>query len=586
MYRTHTCGELRIEHVGKEITLSGWVQKIRNLGGMTFIDLRDRYGITQLAFDENANPEMTKKASEVGREYVIQITGIVIERSNKNKKIPTGDIEIACNKINILSKSEIPPFTIEEDTDGGDELRMKYRYLDLRRAPLQRNIALRHRVAQAVRAYLNKEQFYEVETPVLIKSTPEGARDFVVPSRMNPGQFYALPQSPQVFKQLLMVSGYDRYYQIVKCFRDEDLRADRQPEFTQIDCEMSFAEQEDILTTFEEMTKSIFKDVLNVELSTPFHRMPFSEAMAKYGNDKPDLRFGMQIQKLNDLVKGHNFVVFDNAAYVGGICASGLAGYSRKDIDSLTQWVQRPQVGAKGLVYVKYNEDGTFKSSVDKFYDENELKQWALAFDAKPGDLILILAGDEKITLHGLSELRLEMGNRMGLRNKDVFVPLWVVDFPLVEWDDDTQRFYAMHHPFTAPKPEDIALLDTDTGKVRANAYDLVINGVEIGGGSVRIHEQELQQQMFKILGFTKEEAENQFGFLMNAFKFGAPPHAGIAFGFDRLISMIAKLDSIRDVIAFPKNNNGRDVMIDSPSGVAKEQLDELMLQLKPEDKK
>lgn len=584
MYRTHTCGELRIEHVGKEITLSGWVQKIRNLGGMTFIDIRDRYGITQLAFDENANPEMTIKAREVGREYVIQVIGKVIERTNKNKKIDTGEIEIACSKINILSKSEIPPFTIEEESDGGDELRMKYRYLDLRRGPLQRQLALRHRVAQSIRAYLNEALFYEIETPVLIKSTPEGARDFVVPSRMNPGQFYALPQSPQVFKQLLMVSGYDRYYQIVKCFRDEDLRADRQPEFTQIDCEMSFAEQEDVLTLFEEMTKSIFKNVLNINMETPFLRMPFSEAMARYGNDKPDLRFGMEIHKLNDLVKGQNFVVFDNAEYVGGICAEELASYSRKELDTLTKWVQRPQVGAKGLVYVKYNEDGTFKSSVDKFYDEAALKQWAIEFNAKPGDLMLILAGDEKITLHGLSELRLEIGDRLGLRNKDVFAPLWVVDFPLMEWNEETQRYHAMHHPFTAPKPEDLALLDIDIAKVRANAYDLVINGVEIGGGSVRIYEQELQQQMFKILGFTKEEAENQFGFLMNAFKYGAPPHAGIAFGFDRLISIIAKLDSIRDVIAFPKNNNGRDVMIDSPARVATEQLDELMLQLKPKD--
>lgn len=581
MYRTHTCGELRIENIGNEIVLSGWVQKIRNLGGMTFIDIRDRYGLTQLAFDENANPEMTAKAREVGREYVIQVKGIVIERSNKNPNLSTGDIEIACHEINILSKSEIPPFTIEEETDGGDELRMKYRYLDLRRPQLQRQLALRHRVAQEVRKYLNNQDFFEVETPVLIKSTPEGARDFVVPSRMNPGQFYALPQSPQVFKQLLMVSGYDRYYQIVKCFRDEDLRADRQPEFTQIDCEMSFAEQEDVLTTFEDMTKAIFKNVLDVEMKTPFKRLPFSEAMARYGNDKPDLRFGMEIRKLNDLVKGHDFVVFDSAAYVGGICAEGLAGYSRKDLDKLTKWVQRPQIGAKGLVYVKFNEDGTFKSSVDKFYGAEELQKWAEAFNAKPGDLILILAGDEKITLHGLSELRLEMGNRLGLRDKKTFVPLWVVDFPLVEWDEETKRFYAMHHPFTAPKPEDISMLNSDPGKIRANAYDLVINGAEIGGGSVRIHDQDIQAKMFEVLGFTKEEAENQFGFLMNAFKYGAPPHAGIAFGFDRLVSIIAGLDSIRDVIAFPKNNSGRDVMIDSPSNVSTDQLDELMLQLK-----
>ncbi len=580
MYRTHTCGELRIENIGDEITLSGWVQKIRNLGGMTFIDLRDRYGITQLAFDENANPQITAKAREVGREYVVQVKGKVIERHNKNQNLPTGDIEINCREINILSKSEIPPFTIEEDTDGGDELRMKYRYLDLRRAPLQKQIALRHQVAQEVRKYLNREKFFEIETPVLIKSTPEGARDFVVPSRMNQGQFYALPQSPQVFKQLLMVSGYDRYYQIVKCFRDEDLRADRQPEFTQIDCEMSFAEQEDVLSTFECMTKAIFKNVLDVDIQTPFQRMPFSEAMAKYGNDKPDLRFDMQIHELNELVKGHDFKVFDSAAFIGGICVQGLADYSRKDLDKLTKWVQRPQIGAKGLVYVKYNEDGTLKSSVDKFYDETELKKWAAEFDAKPGDLILILAGDKPITLHGLSELRLEMGNRLGLRDKNTFVPLWVVDFPLVEWDEESKRYHAMHHPFTAPKAEDAALLNEDPGQVRANAYDLVINGVEIGGGSVRIHDQQMQQKMFASLGFTKEEAENQFGFLMNAFKYGAPPHAGIAFGFDRLVSLIAQLDSIRDVIAFPKNNNGRDVMIDSPSGVAPDQLAELGLKL------
>jgi len=580
MYRTHTCGELRIENVGDEIILSGWVQKIRNLGGMTFIDLRDRYGITQLAFDENANPQMTTKAREVGREYVIQVKGNVIERHNKNKNLPTGDIEINCNDITILSKSDIPPFTIEEDTDGGDELRMKYRYLDLRRAPLQRQIALRHKVAQEVRKYLNQQDFFEIETPVLIKSTPEGARDFVVPSRMNQGQFYALPQSPQVFKQLLMVSGYDRYYQIVKCFRDEDLRADRQPEFTQIDCEMSFAEQDDVLSTFESMTKAIFKNVLDIDLKTPFQRMPFSEAMSKYGNDKPDLRFGMEIHELSKLVKGHDFKVFDSAEYIGGICAQGLADYSRKDLDKLTKWVQRPQIGAKGLVYVKYNEDGTFKSSVDKFYDETQLKTWAEEFNAKPGDLILILAGDKPITLHGLSELRLEMGNRLGLRDKNTFVPLWVVDFPLVEWDEESKRYHAMHHPFTAPKPKDAGLLNEDPGKVRANAYDLVINGVEIGGGSVRIHDQQMQQKMFDALGFTKAEAENQFGFLMNAFKYGAPPHAGIAFGFDRLVSLIAQLDSIRDVIAFPKNNNGRDVMIDSPSGVAEDQLAELGLKL------
>ena len=579
MYRTHTCGELRAENIDQQVKLAGWVQRVRDLGAMTFIDLRDRYGITQLVIDENASNEVKEKLEKLGREFVIQAEGKVRERSSKNKNIPTGEVEIDLISIKILSPSAIPPFTIQEETDGGDDLRMKYRYLDLRRKNVRSNLELRAKMAHAVRTYLNDEGFIETETPVMIKSTPEGARDFVVPSRMNPGEFYALPQSPQVFKQLLMVAGFDKYFQIVKCFRDEDLRADRQPEFTQIDCEMSFVEQEDVLNTFEGLTKFTFKDVLNVEVED-FPRMPYSEAMEKYGSDKPDIRFEMLISNISETVKGKGFNVFDSAEYIGAICAKSCAGYSRKQLDELTNWVKRPQIGAKGLVYVKYNEDGSFKSSVDKFYTPDDLKQWAEEMDAQPGDLILVLSGDKAKTLDALGELRLEMGKRMGLREKGGFKPLWVVDFPLLEWDEETQRFYAMHHPFTAPKPEDIKLLDTNPGDVRANAYDLVINGVEIGGGSVRIFDSELQARMFKVLGFTHEQAEAQFGFLMNAFKYGAPPHAGIAFGFDRLVSLFAGLDSIRDVIAFPKNNAGRDVMIDSPSPISPEQLKELNLKL------
>ena len=579
MYRTHTCGELRAENIDQQVKLAGWVQRVRDLGAMTFIDLRDRYGITQLVIDENASNEVKEKLEKLGREFVIQAEGKVRERSSKNKNIPTGEVEIELAGIKILSPSAVPPFTIQEDTDGGDDLRMKYRYLDLRRKNVRSNLELRAKMAHAVRTYLNDEGFIETETPVMIKSTPEGARDFVVPSRMNPGEFYALPQSPQVFKQLLMVAGFDKYFQIVKCFRDEDLRADRQPEFTQIDCEMSFVEQEDVLNTFEGLTKFTFKDVLNVEVED-FPRMPYSEAMEKYGSDKPDIRFEMLISNISETVKGKGFNVFDSAEYIGAICAKSCAGYSRKQLDELTNWVKRPQIGAKGLVYVKYNEDGSFKSSVDKFYTPDDLKQWAEEMDAQPGDLILVLSGDKAKTLDALGELRLEMGKRMGLREKGGFKPLWVVDFPLLEWDEETQRFYAMHHPFTAPKPEDIKLLDTNPGDVRANAYDLVINGVEIGGGSVRIFDSELQARMFKVLGFTHEQAEAQFGFLMNAFKYGAPPHAGIAFGFDRLVSLFAGLDSIRDVIAFPKNNAGRDVMIDSPSPISPEQLKELNLKL------
>ena len=585
MYRTHTCGELRIDHVNTEVTLSGWVQRIRDLGAMSFIDLRDRYGITQLVVDENTDKAIADQLDELGREFVLQVKGLVRERSSKNKNIPTGEIEIALNEIKVLSAAELPPFTIQDDTDGGDDLRMKYRYLDLRRNPVRENLVLRAKMAHAVRSYLNAKDFIETETPVLIKSTPEGARDFVVPSRMNPGEFYALPQSPQTFKQLLMVAGFDRYYQIVKCFRDEDLRADRQPEFTQIDCEMSFVEQKDVLEMFEGLTRYMFKEVLDVEV-TEFPWMPYSEAMEKYGSDKPDTRFDMLISDITETVKGKDFVVFDSAEYIGAICAKGCAEYTRKQLDALTDWVKRPQIGAKGLVYVKCNADGTFKSSVDKFYSEEDLKLWAEQTGAEAGDLILVMSGDRKHMLDALGELRLEMANQLGLRDKNVYKPLWVVDFPLLEWDEDSQRFYAMHHPFTAPKPEDIALLDTDPGKVRANAYDLVINGVEIGGGSVRIFNADLQAKMFDKLGFTPEEAEAQFGFLMNAFKFGAPPHAGIAFGFDRLVSMFAGEDTIRDVIAFPKNNSGRDVMIDSPSTIANAQLDELNLKLDLKEKK
>lgn len=579
MYRTHTCGQLRIENVNESVCLSGWVQKVRRLGAMSFVDLRDRYGITQLVVEESAPDEIKKITEKLGREYVIQVKGTVVERASKNNKIPTGEIEILIKELNVLSTSEVPPFTIEDQTDGGDDIRMKYRYLDLRRATVRKNLELRHRMAQIVRNYLSNQEFIEIETPVLIKSTPEGARDFVVPSRMNPGQFYALPQSPQTFKQLLMISGFDRYFQIVKCFRDEDLRADRQPEFTQIDCEMSFVEQEDVLEVFEGLIRHLFKEIRNVDIPA-LPRMTWADAMEYYGCDKPDIRFDMKFVDLTAIAKGKGFVVFDDAEYIGAICASRCAHYTRKQLDELTEFVKRSQIGAKGLVYVKYNEDGTLKSSVDKFYDETDLKQWAEACKAQPGDLLLILVGPKMKTLPQLSELRLEMGNRLGLRDKNVFKPLWVVDFPLLEWDEETQRFYAMHHPFTSPKPEDISLMDTDPGKVRANAYDMVINGVEVGGGSIRIHDSNLQSKMFDCLGFTHEAAQAQFGFLIGAFKYGAPPHGGIAFGFDRLASMFAGLDSIRDVIAFPKNNSGRDVMIDSPSEISEEQLKELNIHL------
>jgi aspartyl-tRNA synthetase len=579
MYRTHTCGELRAEHIGQTITLAGWVQRVRDLGAMLFIDLRDRYGITQLVTDENTTTEVSEVLEQLGREFVIQATGTVRERSSKNKNMATGDIEIELSGLKVLSPSAVPPFTIQDDTDGGDDLRMKYRYLDLRRSAVRKNMELRAQMAHAVRNYLTENGFIETETPVLIKSTPEGARDFVVPSRMNPGEFYALPQSPQIFKQLLMVAGFDKYFQIVKCFRDEDLRADRQPEFTQIDCEMSFVEQEDVLNTFEGLTKYTFKKVLNVEVDN-FPRMPYSTAMEKYGSDKPDIRFEMLLHDITNLAQGKGFSIFDSAEYIGAVCAKGCAEYSRKQIDELTDWVKRPQIGAKGMVYAKYNADGSFKSSVDKFYSADDLKDWAEKLGADPGDLILVLSGEKTQTINALGTLRLEMGNRLGLRKKGTYKPLWVVDFPLLEWDEESKRFFAMHHPFTSPKPEDIALLDTDPGKVRANAYDLVINGVEIGGGSVRIFDSELQAKMFNVLGFTPEQAKAQFGFLMNAFKYGAPPHAGIAFGFDRLVSLFAGLDSIRDVIAFPKNNSGRDVMNDSPAPIATEQLDELFLQL------
>lgn len=585
MYRTHTCGELRIENVNAEVTLAGWVQRIRDLGGMSFIDLRDRYGITQLVVDEETKESVTKQLEGIGREFVIQAKGLVRERSSKNKNIPTGEVEIALSEIKVLSPSEIPPFTIEDKTDGGDDIRMKYRYLDLRRNVVRENLILRSKMGHAVRNYLNAKDFIETETPVLIKSTPEGARDFVVPSRMNEGQFYALPQSPQTFKQLLMIAGFDRYFQIVKCFRDEDLRADRQPEFTQIDCEMSFVEQKDVLELFEGLTKHMFKETLNIEVED-FPWMPYSVAMEKYGSDKPDIRFEMCISDITETVKGNNFVVFDSAEYIGAICAKGCATYTRKQLDALTKWVQRPQVGAKGLVYVKCNADGSFKSSVDKFYSQDDLKTWAEQTGAEAGDLILVMSGDINKMQGALGDLRLEMADQLGLRKKGTFKPLWVVDFPLLEWDEESGRFHAMHHPFTAPKPEDVELMDTDPGKVRANAYDLVINGVEIGGGSVRIFDADMQAKMFKLLGFSDEDAQAQFGFLMDAFKYGAPPHAGIAFGFDRLVSMFAGLDSIRDVIAFPKNNSGRDMMIDSPSTIADLQLDELSLKLDLKEKK
>ena len=583
MYRSNTCGELRVEDISKTVSLSGWIQKLRDKGGMIWIDLRDRYGITQLVFEEGkTNKDILEKCNSLGREFVIQVTGEVIERIAKNPNIPTGEIEIFVTELKVLNSSEVPPFTIEDNTDGGEEIRMKYRYLDLRRNPIQEKIILRHKIGQEVRKYLDNNGFIEIETPYLIKSTPEGARDFVVPSRMNKGEFYALPQSPQTFKQLLMISGFDKYFQIVKCFRDEDLRADRQPEFTQIDCEMSFVEQEDILNTFEGMAKHLFKKALNVELDYNFERMPYSEAMNKYGNDKPDLRFGMEFNELTDIVKGFGFPVFDAAEFVVGIKAEAAAeAYSRKKLDALVKFVQKPQIGAKGLVYVKCNVDGSFKSSVDKFYDQDELKKWADVLDAKPGDLLLVLSGDKSHTLSAMSELRLEMGEQLGLKNPNTFKALWIVDFPLLEWDEETKRFHAMHHPFTSPKTEDLHLFESNPGEVRANAYDLVINGVEIGGGSIRIHDKELQEKMFKNLGFTKEEAAEQFGFLMNAFKYGAPPHGGIALGFDRLVSMFSGTNSIRDVIAFPKNNSGRDMMIDSPSSVDIVQLNELGLQIK-----
>ena len=582
MYRTTTCGALRLSNVGEQVTLAGWVQKARRMGGMTFIDLRDRYGITQLVFNEaHVGEALVSEAEKLGREYVIQITGEVTERENKNPKLPTGDIEISVKTLRVLNPAEVPPFTIEDDTDGGDDLRMKYRYLDLRRSCVRSNLELRHRFALAVRRYLDGQGFLEVETPVLIKSTPEGARDFVVPSRMNPNQFYALPQSPQTFKQLLMVSGFDRYFQIVKCFRDEDLRADRQPEFTQIDCEMSFVEQEDVLTIFEGMTRYLFKELLDLDIQTPFPRMSWYDAMKRYGSDKPDTRFGMEFVELKDVLSGHGFSVFDDAAYIGGICAEGAAGYTRKQLDALTDFVKRPQIGAKGMVYARVEADGTIKSSVDKFYSQETLQELARAMQAKPGDLILILSGDDAMKVRKqLCELRLEVGNQLGLRDKTKFSCLWVVDFPLFEWDEETQRFYAMHHPFTSPKPEDVPMLETNPGAVRANAYDMVINGVEVGGGSIRIHDSKLQARMFDLLGFTPEKAQEQFGFLMNAFKYGAPPHGGLAYGLDRFVSLFAGLDSIRDCIAFPKNNAGRDVMIDAPSLIDQEQLDELYLSL------
>lgn len=589
MLRTHTCGELRLSHASQTVTLCGWVQRIRDKGGMIWIDLRDRYGITQLVLDEGKTPaELLEKVRTMGREFVLQTTGEVIERVSKNPNLPTGDIELKVTELTVLNPAKLPPFLIEDETDGGDDLRMKYRYLDLRRGVVRKNLELRHRMARATREYLDGQQFIEVETPVLIKSTPEGARDFVVPSRMNPGEFYALPQSPQTFKQLLMVSGFDRYYQIVKCFRDEDLRADRQPEFTQIDCEMAFVTQEDVLTMFEGLVRHLFRTVKGLELPETLVRMPYSEAMRRFGSDKPDIRFGMEFVELKapfegsegdvDLTSGKNFVVFDSAELVVGINATSCAEYTRKQLDELTEWVKRPQIGAKGLVYARVNADGSVKSSVDKFYSEDELKTWAAKFDAKPGDLLLILAGPADKTRKQLNELRLEMGQRLGLRNPEVYSAHWVVDFPLLEFSEEENRYFAMHHPFTSPKPEDIPQLATDPGAVRANAYDMVINGVEVGGGSVRIFQRDLQSQMFDLLGFTKDEAQAQFGFLMNAFEFGAPPHAGIAFGFDRLCSLFGGADTIRDFIAFPKNNAGRDVMIDSPSPIAARQMEELKI--------
>ena len=579
MYRTHTCGELRLSDVNKQVTLAGWVQRSRKMGGMTFIDLRDRYGLTQLVFNEEVDAALCEQANHLGREFVIQVKGAVSERFSKNVNLPTGDIEIIVNELQVLNAALTPPFTIEDNTDGGDDIRMKYRYLDLRRNTVRKNLELRHKMTIEVRKYLDEQGFIEVETPILVGSTPEGARDFVVPSRMNPGQFYALPQSPQTLKQLLMVSGFDRYFQIAKCFRDEDLRADRQPEFTQIDCEMSFVEQDDIINLFEGMAKYLFKTIRGVELTEPFLRMPWSEAMKYYGSDKPDLRFGMKFVELMDIMKGHGFSVFDNAAYIGGICAEGAAHYTRKQLDQLTEFVKRPQIGAKGMVYARVEADGHVKSSVDKFYTQEVLQQMKEAFGAKPGDLILILSGDDAMkTRKQLCELRLEMGNQLGLRDKNKFALLWVVDFPMFEWSEEEGRLKAMHHPFTHPKEEDIPLLDTDPAAVRADAYDMVCNGIEVGGGSIRIHDAKLQAKMFEILGFTPERAQEQFGFLMNAFKYGAPPHGGLAYGLDRWVSIFAGLDSIRDCIAFPKNNSGRDVMLDAPGTLDQKQLDELNL--------
>jgi aspartyl-tRNA synthetase, bacterial type len=582
MFRSKTCGELRLSDAGMTVTLAGWVQRVRRMGGMVFVDLRDRYGITQLVFDDSTDSALCEKASRLGREYVIQATGRVSERSNKNTKIPTGDIEILVSELNVINAADTPPFTIEDDTDGGDDLRMKYRYLDLRRPCVRGNLELRHKMVMEIRKFLDDLGFMEVETPILINSTPEGARDFVVPSRMNPGQFYALPQSPQILKQLLMVSGFDRYFQIAKCFRDEDLRADRQPEFTQIDCEMSFVEQEDILQIFEAMAKHLFKSILNIDFTEPFQRMTWQDAMKYYGSDKPDLRFDMRFVELMDVLKGHGFGVFDSAAYIGGICAKGAATYSRKQIDALTEYVKRPQIGAKGMVYARVEADGSVKSSVDKFYSQEVLQQLKAAMNAEAGDLILILSGDDAMkTRKQLSELRLKMADELGLRRKDMFKCLWVIDFPMYEWSDEENRLMAMHHPFTSPKPEDIPMLDTDPASVRANAYDMVINGIEVGGGSIRIHDSKLQATIFRILGFTPEQAQAKFGFLMNAFKYGAPPHGGLAFGLDRLVSIFAGLDSIRDCIAFPKNNSGRDVMLDAPGPLDQIQLDELQLKVK-----
>ena len=584
MFRTNTCGELRLADAGKTVTLAGWVQRTRKMGGMTFVDIRDRYGITQLVFNEEINADLCEQANKLGREYVIQATGTVSERESKNKNLPTGEVEIIVSELNVLNVSKTPPFTIEDNSDGGDDIRMKYRYLDLRRNTVRKNLELRHKMTMEVRRYLDSKGFLEIETPMLVGSTPEGARDFVVPSRMNPGQFYALPQSPQTLKQLLMVAGMDRYFQIVKCFRDEDLRADRQPEFTQIDCEMSFVEQEDIINLFEGMAKHLFHTLRGVELTEPFPRMPWSEAMRLYGSDKPDTRFGMTFVELMDVLKGTGeFSVFNDAAYIGGICATGCASYTRKQIDQLTDFVKRSQIGAKGLVYARIQEDGSVKSSVDKFYSQDVLQQLKAAMNAQPGDLILIMSGDDAMkTRKQLCELRLEMGNRLGLRDKNKFSLLWVVDFPMFEWSEEEGRLMAMHHPFTHPKDEDIPLLDTDPAAVRADAYDMVCNGVEVGGGSIRIHDSELQDKMFRILGFTEERAQEQFGFLMNAFKYGAPPHGGLAYGLDRWVSLFAGLDSIRDCIAVPKNNSGRDVMLDAPSVLDQKQLDELKLDIRP----